>query len=225
MKSFLFVFLLCGLFFIISCDKETIDPGVIPGNNAVLLGDLKVGQKSYYAAYTSQCEDLTGSFQWTGDTLVVEVVHFQDDIALKEYLTPGSKNAQGSREYFQKINSLNNDYIAIPDYQSSNLFNFFGSDSILLKPKSRPAMVQNSCVIKFNGATFTGNEIGSIERFTIGPVSLKNKTVVSCVPTILNLDAYLFYDENQLYLSHQAVRTEFNGVISPTTITGWRLIE
>ena len=225
MKSNLYLYLLCCLFFIISCDKENIDPGLSPKNDAVLLGNLKVGQKSYYAAYTSECEDLSGSFQWTGDTLVVEVVHFQEDIALKEYLTPGSKNAQGSGEYFQKINSLNNNYIGIPDHQSSNLFNFFGSDSILLKPKSRPAMVQNSCVIKFNGMTFTGNEIGSIADFKIGPVSIKNKTVVSCVPTILNLDAYLFYDENQLYLSHQAVRTEFNGVISPTTITGWRLIE
>ncbi len=213
------------VFFIISCQKEVSTPDEQPKPDAVLLGDLKVGQKSYYAGYSSHCEDLTGSFLWTGDTLIIEVVPFEQGLALKEYLTSGSVNSTGSSEYYQKIKNAGNDYITIPDHQGSGLFNFFGSDSIHLKPESRPAMVQSSCMVLFNGTAFTGNETGSIDKFEIGSVRLKNKTVISCVPTILNLDAYLFYDENQLYLSHRAVRTEFNGVLSPTIINGWKLIE
>ena len=70
---------------------------------------------------------------------------------------------------------------------------------------------------------FIGDEIGVVQNFQFGNVEIKNKTVVSCVPMV-DIDAYLIYDNGQLFLSHTVTIVEFMGTIEEY-INGWELIE
>ncbi|NJN78915.1 MAG: hypothetical protein HC803_11810 [Saprospiraceae bacterium] len=78
-------------------------------------------------------------------------------------------------------------------------------------------MVQNNCRIDFNGSTFIGNEIGLVDKFTIGGFEQTEKTVVSCVPMMIDLDAYLIYNNEQLYMSHTVDKFS-------NQVWGWNLI-
>jgi hypothetical protein len=93
--------------------------------------------------------------------------------------------------------------LLIPERQQSYLFFFFGNDTIHLTKPHDLNLQQGSCFVEYmDGAPFIGEEIGLLPNFTLGTVQFSNNRAISCVPPILNLDAYLIYDSKQLYVSH-----------------------
>lgn len=194
----------CLSIFIMACNDDTLIE--IP-KNSVDLSDLKVGQKSQFLTYKSTCNNLQGDFQLTGDTLIVEIIEEDNFLKFKEYYTPYSPMyINGSTNpIIHKVETYD-DFILIPERFSSRLFFFYGNDTIRINNSNRENMVQNNCRIDFNGSTFIGNEIGFIDKFEIGGIVQTAKTVVSCVPMVLYLDAYLIYDNSQLCMSHAVDR-------------------
>ena len=74
------------LFALGACRSNSIE---VPQIKAVDLSDLKVGQRSTYMRYSSNCED-TEVFEFTGDTLILEVDKNDDGYMFREYLTASS---------------------------------------------------------------------------------------------------------------------------------------
>ncbi|MEM9820640.1 MAG: hypothetical protein AAF985_06190, partial [Bacteroidota bacterium] len=85
-----FLLLLIGLG-IMACSKDnSITPTTLIHTNRVNLSDLRVGQQSYFVQYETSCAGYESDFIYTGDTLVLEVVEQEGQIALKESFTPYS---------------------------------------------------------------------------------------------------------------------------------------
>ncbi len=222
------LFLAC--FAIYSCDSSVSIDEVSTNPNLskdkLDLSNPKAGQKSYFVNYSSICGSKDDSLHYIGDTLVVEVVASKDGFYLLETLTPHSISFDpaGPPPHHQEIKVVN-DMVLIPNRTNSKLFYFYGSDSIQLRPKTIDKMKYTDCLIDFKGEPFTGGEIGFLGKFKVGSKTYEDKIVVSCIPTILNSDAYLIYDSNQLHVSEFISRSEFNGLVSPFYIYGWRMVE
>ena len=107
--------------------------------------------------------------------------------------------------------------IRIPERFNSALFFFYGNDTVTLAPQDRVNLVQNDCRLMLGNNNFIGNEFGLVNDFQVGNINIQDKTAVSCIPVIFDLDAYLMYDQNQLYLSQSV---DFDGVTN-----GWVLLE
>ncbi len=204
-----------AVLFIFSCSvqEEFVDRLVSEGN--INLDDLAPGQKSVYIRYASTC-GLPG-INFTGDTLILETIIFNNQIHLKESNTARSPSFTGGYRLFE-VSKITGDVI-IPDREGSALFFFYGNDTIHLKPSTRVDLVQNGCRLSLAGNNFTGDEIGYVRNFRVGSIMQANKTVVSCVPAIYQMDAYLIYDENYLYMSHTVLT---NG--DQTGVSGWKLV-
>lgn len=218
MKHFLnrLTCLLCLLLAIWACEDAI--PDKITNHNSISFSNPVGGQKAYFQSYTTTCGNLNLDFELTGDTLAVELIQQNGDYYLEERFTQGSPLYQlGNTDPVAHKIIFRDDYVLIPERTGSTLFFFYGNDTIQIKPAQREAMTQSACRIDFRGQTFVGNEIGNINSFQIGPLSESNKTVVSCVPTILDLDAYLIYDENQLVMSHT--------ILGDGTVSGWHHID
>jgi len=65
------------------------EPNPIP-ENAINLSDLKAGQQSFFVKYISTCDSLEEKFEYTRDTLIVEVVEQGGMLLLKEHYTKHS---------------------------------------------------------------------------------------------------------------------------------------
>lgn len=211
-----FIILLSLTLVIWACEDTLPDT---PTNlNAISFSSPEEGQTAYFQRYTSTCDNLNLDFELTGDTLQVELIRDNADYYLKESFTTGSPlYQQGNTTPVSHKIVFRDDYVLIPERNSSTLFFFYGNDTIHIKPAQREPMTQSACRIDFQGQPFIGNEIGNISNFQIGPFSENNKTVVSCVPTFISLDAYLIYDENQLLMSHT--------IASDGIVSGWHHID
>jgi hypothetical protein len=198
-----------------SCSKEEpfIEPIIEEGN--LNFGELAVGQRSLYLRYSSSCG--SGGFEFTGDTLIVETVSLSNKIFFKESLTFGSPMNVGGYKLFEV--KKEEDEILIPERDGSYLFFFYDNDTIHLRPAARVDLFQQDCRMILGNENFSGNEIGLINDFRIGPIRQVDKTVVTCVPPMLNLDAYLIYDENYLFMSH----TVSSGNVQSNAV-GWKLM-
>ena len=190
-----FVFAFASAFFFTSCDKDPIS-SVDP-----LRIDLQApvtGQENHYLGYAGTC----GQIEPTGDTLILKIKEFDGtNLQLEESFTPGSPNfTLQSYTYPAKWNA---DVLEIaPEYrQTSSLFFFYGSDSLRLKQASSVNLLQNNCIVWDGQTDFAGDFIGTVPLFKVGLHEYAQKKIVSCVPTIVNLDAYLVYDKNNIYSS------------------------
>lgn len=167
--------------------------------------DLEIGQKSYYTSYSTTCENYSGNLEWTGDTIVLEVIDFQNEtFTLQENYTPYSKSFQG-QTLPEPINIsviFENDYILLPDRFSSNFFWFYGNDTLHLRPAQTVGLVQEECGLVLESEPFIGNDIGTVSSFKVDDVELKDKIAVSCVPGFFEVDAYLIYHDKSLQASH-----------------------
>lgn len=207
---------LCLLLAIWACE-DTI-PDKDTNTNPISFSSPQVGQKAYFQRYTTTCGNLNLDFELSGDTLEVELIRQNGAYYLEERFTQGSPlYEQGNTDPVAHRIVFRDDYVLIPERTRSTLFFFYGNDTIHIKPAQRENMTQSACRIDFQGQTFVGNEIGNINSFQIGPLSENNKTVVSCVPIILDLDAYLIYDENQLLMSHT--------ILGDGSVSGWHHID
>jgi hypothetical protein len=225
-RHFLWIFIVVV---IAACAKEDIpvidDPDPLP-ENAINLSDLKEGQKSFFIKYTSTCDSLEEKFEYTRDTLVVEVVKQNGELFLKEYLTENSPMYQdtfsSNEPVFYPVRGIENN-VLIPERAYSSLFYFYGNDTIRLNRQHDVNLLQSGCKLMIESNPFIGDEIGVVQNFRFGGVEVKNKTVVSCVPMV-DIDAYLIYNNEQLFLSHTVTIVEFMGFIQEF-IAGWELLE
>lgn len=210
----------------LSCSKE--DPiNTKPIDTTVVnFSNLQVGQKSFYQFYTTKCDSLEQEFSYSGDTLVIEVIEREANLAIREYFT------ENSPRYINGINTEAVEYIVkpskddliLPQRENSNLFFFYGNDTLRLRPDQLVNLEQNDCKLHLSDNPFTGNDVGTVESFTIGDITQRNKIAASCVP-FFDLDAYLIYDENQLSMSHVIYEEYFWDELISTRIEGWVLID
>ncbi len=222
--------LFCLPFFVLlSCqDKEddlpqvTPTPTPTPSTNTLNLSDLQVGQKSIYRHYRATCDDLENTFEYTGDSIVVEVIAIDNQLHFDEYFTAGSVNQDTTHR--QVPVTSKDQLLLLPERNQSALFFFYGSDTIHLAPAIREDLEQASCRVIQSGSPFIGNDIGHIPSFELEDIKHYDKTIVSCVPMILNMEAYLLYDQEQLHLTYTLQGFEFMGVITEH-IEGWELVK
>lgn len=216
MKNFIYI-LAVSVITLAACEKEINDQ---LKEGALNLSELEKGQISKYVGFQSKCGE-ADKFEYTGDTLIMEVKEVNGDLFLAEYLSPFSKNKSYDIISLTAVRQLNNG-IELTNRINSKFFNFYGSDTLKLDDAMAVSMKQKNCIVEFDNETFRGDQMGKISSFNIGDIQVKNKIIVSCVP-IIEVDGYLLYDQNQLFLNYALYTSTFNGV-SSNTITGWKKI-
>jgi len=199
-----------------SCSSEESNPVITPisGENSVNLSAPEAGQKSVYVRYIGQCGGIADNMIFTGDTLELTVASEEDQWRFTETLTP--KSPLLINEELPESNNfsyeLADGYGLILERFNSQLFFFYGNDTLFLENQNKIALVQEACQLTFNeGEIFVGEEIGHFDEFKAGQISVADKDAVSCVPTIFELEAYLIYDQNNLSMSHTLVEDQING--------------
>ncbi len=200
MKNLVYL-LIPSLLLLSACTKDDdnqSDPET--PKNYVSLKSPKTGQQNMYVQYRKECGQ-DDSFQYTGDTLILSVIESDTATLLKETFTSGSTNLSEMEDAIYPIYP-NEDYILIPERQASWLFFFYGNDTIHLNQPADVELTQDNCVLTYlNGETFIGNEIASITSYEIGDIGLFNKSAISCVPPIMDIEAYLIYDKKGIEVS------------------------
>ena len=202
-----------------SCEKTEVQPAL--EHDPIDLQNPKVGQISCYVEYNAECAQ--GLYTYTQDTLIVRVTEHDGQLQFMEYLTYHSPSHIDGSFGNPKMYDVHfeADYILIPERQNSELFYFYGNDTIFTNPVHDIDLNQNGCYLYHeNGDLFIGEEIGYSENVAFGPVQESGKTVVSCVPTILALDAYIIYEPTSIHVSH-TIQNTVNG----DKINGWVLIK
>ncbi len=204
-----------------SCEKNINQP--IVNHNQIDLSNPKVGQISCYVEYNAACALGNSSYSFSQDTLIVKVIEQDGDLHFMEYLTYHSPSHQDGSFGNPKIYPVyfEQDYMLIPERQKSELFFFYGNDTMHINPVHDLDLQQDGCYLYHpTGEQFIGEEIGFSETVDFGMIHKEEKTVVSCVPTILDLDAYIVYDLNSIQVSH-TIQTTLND----QNINGWVLVE
>lgn len=215
MKNIFALIVLAAL--ITSCSKEETSK-----IKNVDLSSLEEGQKSYYYRYTTSCDNMEDDFEFTGDTLILEVVKVEEELYMKEYVTPNSPlylDGSWTEEISYSVKNAGSGLI-MPDHWNSALFFFYSNDTLRLGMNHDVNLIQDGCKMLLEDEPFIGNDIGNISHFKVGPVQYNDLTAVSCEP-LENLDAYLIHDENRLYGSHVIL---FDwGNVGKEVVSGWKL--
>lgn len=220
------IVLLIGLCY--GCEKEPqiIDP-IVPKDGQIDFSKLQAGQESFYMYYESNCEDLDGNFKFSGDTLSLRIVEGDGNFFMEESYTPGSPIYIGGNDQKVRYPLIDRGgLLELPERGGSQVFNFYGSDSLHLVQETPVELKQNGCLVDIKDETFKGDEIGALPHFVLGAnneVEVKDKIAVSCIPMI-DVDGYLIYDQHQLHISHIVMTSTFND-ITETFVRGWCLVE
>ena len=207
-----------------ACTKENqLNPDADP----IDFSNLKVGQQSVFQQYRTSCDDPDGDFQYTGNKLLLEVTERNGLMYLTEELLRESPGYIRSRDntLSMRIESQG-DRVLIPERDRSRIFFFYANDTIWLQPRQQVQLIQKDCQLIQNEDPFIGNDIGSVTNFKVGEVDHRDKKAVSCVPMDLNIDAYLIYDEKQLYVSHVIYSSgipSLNDVFANQWVEGWEI--
>ncbi|MEP1095363.1 MAG: hypothetical protein ABJG78_09655 [Cyclobacteriaceae bacterium] len=182
--------LLCVGLFLQACESE--DPSThinVSATSGIDLRNLKSGQESKYVLYQSDC---SANFQFTGDTLVVEVITRNDSLFLQESYTDGSQRERS----VQHTIIPKDGYILIPQRFTSEFLFFYGNDTIYLDKPATTQLIQNGCQLMENSSPFIGNAIGSVQEFQFGTMRVTDTKGISCVPGSFNVEAYIFYTDH-----------------------------
>lgn len=179
----------------------TSDDRAISIDQNVNLKSPQIGQRSLYVLITGAC-GLDNTYQYSGDTLELSIVGDNKDLFLQEQFTESSPLYE-TRPFPIKypIHHME-DRVILPERDSSTLFFFYGSDTILTSPTAEFTLRQESCRLMNNEQIFTGDAVAQFERFSIMDQVLNNQFVVSCVPVIIELEAYLAYRDGWLNMSY-----------------------
>lgn len=200
--------------FLVSCSKDepvTILPVIKEG---VCLSELKAGQVSEYLSYLTYCNDVEGEFHYTGNKLTLTIIERDGKLFAQEDIYYDHLDTTFTQDY----EVYNEDqFIVIPERAASALFFFYDNDRINLSPESRIDLDQKGCQIFHSDNIFEGNDIGVLETFKIGDILEDNMTLVSCEP-LVDIEAYLMYNDNALVASHTIAGLSLNPQIS-----GWIL--
>lgn len=108
--------------------------------------------------------------------------------------------------------------ISAEDRERSRLFFFYGSDSIRLDAPTTTELTYEDCVFFDGTEKFTGDYVAGVTSFQLDGKIFKDQKVVSCVPVILNLDGYLFYDQYSLTASITTQKSGFGELQTFTTV-------
>jgi hypothetical protein len=182
--------------------------------NDVNLLDPKPGQQTYFLRYTNECGNYESKFALTGDTLIWEIYESAGELFARERLTPGSP-AFPAHEVTYPMKSID-DNLILKEPRSSQLFFFFGNDTLRLQKSTSASLTQEGCRINVADALFLGNEVAKLARFEVGPYTLEDKLAASCIPLIMDVDAYLIYEPKRLYASQAVYMSGWvNGWINP----------
>ncbi len=219
----IYTYTVIGLLFLglSNCVKGDIKPPILSAPE-VSLKDLKVGQQSAFVRYKTSCADLNGSFSYTGDTLILEVIEENGSLFFKESLTAESPMFLNGDFQEPIIYPVSSDglVLSLPERDASALFFFYANDVVQLFPKDQVTLSQDACKLFLDSDPFIGNDIGKFDKFHVGPLTFNDKTAISCEP-FFNLDAYLIYDADRLYMSHVITIEDFNGQVFDDVVLGW----
>ncbi len=91
---------------------------------------------------------------------------------------------------------------------------FYGNDSLFFNKPITADLQQSQCRLEINTEPFVGEEIGQLDRFEFGGILIEDKLGVSCIPMIFELDGFLVYDSESLYLSHTISEDRVNGFVA-----------
>lgn len=207
---------------LVSCTKDDDNnsgPTSAQGD-PIKLTDLQVGQSSTYERYEDVC-GLADVFDLSGDTLHVKVVTENGKLYFEESYTPGSVNF-GELDPIRHEVIFHDTFILIPERTNSNLFYFYGNDTIHTQPQPDVNLDQGFCYLQHeNGDPFIGEEIGLLSSFHLETINHGENFAISCVPPFMEMDAYLLYDTDGILNLSQTI-----SLISPSPqITGFSLIE
>ena len=201
------------------CGSDLTPPSI--RHDSITFGNPQVDQISCYTEYVATCSLGNSSYFYTGDTLVVKVIEENSELKFMEYFTQFSPSfLNGNIDAISYPVQVRDEYLLISERAQSNLFFFYGNDTIWTNPTHDVELEQDGCYLYHNNNLFIGEEIGFAEELRFGNIEQTNKTVVSCVPLILSLDAYLVYDNGDLNVSHTIQSTA-----SQQDINGWELID
>ncbi len=207
LSAFMAFSLLLSLSFLTSCEKDNTFK---PGANVVNLQSPAVNQENFYLRYSGECGTLTP----TGDTLIFRIKEVDgSNLEIEEIFTPGSPSYSPNGYVYPATWST--EFLDIDaDFRvNSQLFFFYGSDSLKLKMDPSLHLTQNNCIVWNGQDGFEGDAIATVPNFRVADINYGPTKIVSCVPVILDLDAYLVYDKHNLYSSF----TSTEGGWFPTT--------
>lgn len=197
-------------------DRLTIEP---MAENAVDFSNLVDGQESIYEGYYYSCDD-DENIIISNNIIFLGVVQKEG----KWFFTE-SRDLDGIRTLMTEYEVIpSENMLRIPERTNSSLFYFYDSDKIDLNPEEILDIEQEGCVFSDGAETFDGEAIGFTPNFDFRGLSYNGKLALSCIPTILDGDAYLIHDTRQLILSHRVQVTEFWGVVT-TGVAGYKLQE
>lgn len=204
-----------------SCRKDKGGGAPLP-SLGVNLSSPAVGQQSMYLRYKTTCDDLSGNFSYTFDTLLLTVVEQNNELHLEERFTENSPRYLNG-ETTPTVYPLQDigDNILLTERSNSSLFYFYGNDTIRLQQSDQVPLFQNSCRLRQGSNPFIGNDIGKVASFGIGPVKVDNVMAASCVPVFFNIDGYLMYNSQQLHLSQVVIPNDV--ATMPDQVLGWEL--
>ncbi len=219
MKNWIFLIIPLILF---SCKED--EPRILPVDDTeVNLSNLRIGQKSLYVKYNTNCDNFEGAFNIVeNDKISLEVISFEEGLGFRETVLEGSSYYTGTEDDITeyKIEQWVNG-VYMPNRSESRLFFFFGADLLPTSYLNRVDLYQNGCLMHQGDSPFIGNDIGEIQEMKIGEFDFKGKTAMSCVPNF-ELDAYLIYDNTKLHCSHTVYIDSFFG---DNFVEGWLLLE
>lgn len=214
MKTLFQILLIIPL--ILACSENEPIATVFPiaGENSVDLSHPIPGQKSVYVRYTTSCTNGDEKVTFTGDTIQLSVENDHSKLIFKETLSMHSPlliSSQIPQNIFYEY-ELHNGYSLIKERINSQLFFFYGNDTLFLNNKSKVQLLQTACQLTFGrGEAFVGEEIGHFDEFEVGQIFVSDKDAVSCIPSFFNMEAYLIYDRNHLSMSHTIQQGEIFG--------------
>ncbi|MBU2916321.1 hypothetical protein [Reichenbachiella agariperforans] len=212
MKSFSYLWVITTIL-MVACEHDSPELYYTP--NPVDLSLPADGQASHYIRYTTTCEDLTGELEYRGDTLTLAISERNDSLFFQEYYTQLSTAYTEDKiqdTIMHHFEIVENDLL-IRDRLMSQLFYFYGNDTIHLTPSGRSVMHQKGCRVFLKDVVFVGDEIGQLDHFLMAGKSIHHQTVVSCVPDFFALEGYLLYSPNGLQLSHTIINDRVTGWI------------
>ena len=210
MKVLQLIITLSLFFLMYGCSSETIPPSdrgnedPVTEIKAVDFENPTPGQETMFLRYESTCDSLNESFHYTGDTLKLAVVEEDGILYFEESLTAGSPMFIDSafREPIKQRLIDEAGRILIPERLESPLFYFYGNDTLHLQPEQKMPLYRVGCRFFHSQGPFIGNDIGKVDSLAFGDIEFGEKTVVSCVPSFFQVEAYLIYSENELFMSH-----------------------
>jgi hypothetical protein len=146
-------------------------------------------------------------------------------VTFSERFTEGSSLYQNGFDSptLYKVTAKEN-YLLLPERDSSTLFYFYGNDTLNLQPSNPINLTQEFCVLLTPDSTFIGDDIGHIEEFQFFEEVLVDQYAVSCIPSIIAVeDGYLVYDKNGLNASFVSFERDFLSGIKP--MEGWKKLK